>query len=111
MGYVPFNTLNNDVTFDKYNKKIRLHCFDGVFDDSSIVFSKNPTTIRDKHIPQGLSEGWTTGGQILLNYYKQDKTDFRLDSIYQYFNQDSVLIYATVNGKLKLVKKQDYSQQ
>lgn len=111
MGYLPFNALDNEVTFDMHNKTIRLNRFDGVFDSSSIVFSKYPTTIRDKHIPQGLSQGWTTGGQILLNYYKQDKTDFRLDSIYQYFNQDSVLIYATVNGKLELVRKQDYSQQ
>lgn len=111
MGNLPFNALDNEVTFDMHNKTIRLNRFDGVFDSSSIVFSKYPTTIRDKHIPQDLSQGWTTGGQILADYYEQDRTDFRLDSIYQYFNQDSVLIYATVNGKLELVRKQDYSQQ
>ena len=108
MDYVPFNALDNEVTFDKPNKKIRLHCFDGVFDSSSIVFSKCPTIISNKGIPQGLSQGWTTSRQILEEYYKQDKTDFRLDTIYQCFNQDSVYIYAMFNGKLSIVAKQNY---
>ena len=108
MDYVPFNTLDNEVTFDKPNKKIRLHYFDGVFDSSSIVFSKCPTIISNKGIPQGLSQGWTTSRQILEEYYKQDKTDFKLDSIYQCFNQDSVYIYAMFNGKLSIVAKQNY---
>ena len=108
MDYVPFNALDNEVTFDKPNKKIRLHRFDGVFDSSSIVFSKYPTIISNKNIPQSLLQGWTTSRQILEEYYKQARTDFRLDSIYQYFNQDSVHIYATVNGKLTLVAKRDY---
>ena len=111
MDYVPFNTLDNEVTFDKPNKKIRLHYFDGVFDSSSIVFSKCPTIISNKGIPQGLSQGWTTSRQILEEYYNQDKTDFRLDSIYQNFHyteRDSVFIYAMTNRGLILVAKRDY---
>ena len=111
MDYVPFNALNNDVSFDKQNKKIRLHRFDGVFDSSSIVFSKYSTTICNKGIPQSLSQGWTTSRQILEAYYKQDETDFRLDSIYQYFyytERDSVFVYAMTNRGLTLVAKRDY---
>lgn len=111
MDYVPFNVLDNEVTFDKPNKKIRLHCFDGAFDSSSIVFSKYPTVISNKEIPQGLSQGWTTSGQILEEYYNQNKTDFRLDSIYQnlhYTERDSVFIYAMTNSGLTLVAKRDY---
>lgn len=103
MNYVPFNALDNEVTFDMHNKTIRLYRFDGVFDSSSIVFSKYSTIISNKGIPQGLSKGWTTSRQILEEYYQQKQTDFRLDSIYQHCNQDAVYIYATVGNRLTLI--------
>ena len=111
MDYVPFKDLYNDVTFDVHNKTIRLYCFDGVFDSSYILFSKHPAIINCKEFPEGLSEGWTTSKSVLENYYKQDKTNFRLDSIYQYFHypeQDSVFIYAMTNRGLALVAKRNY---
>lgn len=107
LDYIPFNSLNNEVVFDTKTKQIRLHGFDGAFDDCFIVFSKRLTDIKCKDIPNDGLVGYT-GGYYLEKYYRQDKTDFRLDSIYQYFNQDSVHIYATVNGKLTLVEKQNY---
>ena len=42
----------------------------------------------------------------MKEYYKQNKMNFKLDSLYQYFNQDSIYIYATINGRLTFVEKQ-----
>lgn len=103
MDSLPFNRLNNDVEFDIENKSIRLYGIDGIFDNSLVVFSKHSTTIRNKVVPLNLSE--TTGGNILEEYYKQDKTNFRLDSIYQYFNQELGYTYIIIDDELTLVEQ------
>lgn len=103
MDSLPFNRLNNDVEFDIENKSMRLYGIEGIFDSSLVVFSKHSTTIRNKVIPLNLSE--TTSGNILEEYYKQDKTNFRLDSIYQYFNQELGYTYIIIDDELTLVEQ------
>lgn len=101
MDCLPFNRIDNSTEFNVDGKRIRLQQFDGVFDYSVVVFSKYTTLITNQAIPTRLIS--TTSGHILEEYYQQEQTDFRLDSIYQYCNQDSVYIYATVGNRLTLV--------
>lgn len=91
MDYPPFNRINNSTEFNAETKQIRLQEFDGVFDYSVVVFSNSATRITNRAIPTRLTN--TTSGYILEEYYQQKQTDFRLDSIYQYVNQDSVYVY------------------
>lgn len=101
MDYLPFNRIDNSTEFNVDGKRIRLQQSDGVFDYSVVVFSRHTNQITDQAIPTRLTN--TTSGRILEEYYQQKQTDFRLDSIYQHCNQDSVYIYATVGNRLTLV--------
>ena len=105
MNDLPFNAIDNCTIINSENQTISLYQFDGISDCCKAVFSKHSDHIK-KIIPIGLSNGWTTGGNILKEYYKQNKMNFKLDSLYQYFNQDSIYIYATINGRLTFVEKQ-----
>ena len=105
MNDLPFNAIDNCTIINSENQTISLYQFDGISDCCKAVFSKHSDHIK-KIIPIGLSNGWTTGGNILKEYYKQNKMNFKLDSLYQYFNQDSIYIYATINGCLTFVEKQ-----
>jgi len=101
MDCLPFNKIDNSTEFNVDGKRIRLQQSDGVFDYSVVVFSRYTTLITDQAIPTKLIN--TTSGHILEEYYQQQQTDFRLDSIYQYCNQDSVYNYATVGNRLTLI--------
>lgn len=103
--YFPLNAIDNNTIFNPENRQISLCQFDGVADYCKVVFSKQPANIK-KIIPRGLLNEGTTGGRILKEYYMQNKTNFKLDSLYQYFDQDSIFIYATINERLTLVEKQ-----
>lgn len=51
---------------------------------------------------------YPTIGYILEEYYQQEQTDFKLDSIYQYGNQDSVYVYGVVGNRLALINSIEY---
>ena len=110
MDYPPFNRINNSTEFNAETKQIRLQEFDGVFDYSVVVFSDCATRITNRAIPTRLTN--TTSGYILEEYYQQEqtdfKTDFKLDSIYQYGNQDSVYVYGVVGNRLALINSIEY---
>ena len=106
MDYPPFNRINNSTEFNAETKQIRLQEFDGVFDYSVVVFSNSATRITNRAIPTRLTN--TTSGYILEEYYQQKQTDFRLDSIYQYVNQDSVYVYGVVGNRLALIDSIEY---
>lgn len=106
MDYPPFNRINNSTEFNAETKQIRLQEFDGVFDYSVVVFSNCATRITNRAIPIRLAN--TTSGYILKEYYQQKQTDFRLDSIYQYGNQDSVYVYGIVGNRLALIDSIEY---
>ena len=108
MDYPPFNRINNSTEFNAETKQIRLQEFDGVFDYSVVVFSDCATRITNRAIPTRLTN--TTSGYILEEYYQQKQTDFRLDSIYQYGNQDSVYVYGDVGNRLALNRFDRISQ-
>lgn len=106
MDYPPFNRINNSTEFNAETKQIRLQEFEGVFDYSVVVFSDCATRITNRAIPTRLTN--TTSGYILEEYYQQEQTDFRLDSIYQYGNQDSVYVYGIVGNRLALIDSIEY---
>lgn len=106
MDYPPFNRINNSTEFNAETKQVRLQEFDGVFDYSVVVFSNSATRITNRAIPTRLTN--TTSGYILEEYYQQEQTDFRLDSIYQYGNQDSVYVYGDVGNRLALIDSIEY---
>lgn len=106
MDYPPFNRINNSTEFNAETKQIRLQEFEGVFDYSVVVFSDCATRITNRAIPTRLTN--TTSGYILEEYYQQKQTDFRLDSIYQYGNQDSVYVYGIVGNRLALIDSIEY---
>lgn len=106
MDYPPFNRINNSTEFNAETKQIRLQEFDGAFDYSVVVFSNCATRITNRAIPTRLTN--TTSGYILEEYYQQEQTDFRLDSIYQYVNQDSVYVYGIVGNRLALIDSIEY---
>ena len=106
MDYPPFNRINNSTEFNAETKQIRLQEFDGVFDYSVVVFSNSATRITNRAIPTRLTN--TTSGYILEEYYQQEQTDFKLDSIYQYGNQDSVYVYGDVGNRLALIDSIEY---
>ena len=106
MDYPPFNRINNSTEFNAETKQIRLQEFYGVFDYSVVVFSNSATRITNRAIPTRLTN--TTSGYILEEYYQQKQTDFRLDSIYQYVNQDSVYVYGVVGNRLALIDSIEY---
>lgn len=106
MDYPPFNRINNSTEFNAETKQIRLQEFDGVFDYSVVVFSNSATRITNRAIPTRLTN--TTSGYILEEYYQQEQTDFKLDSIYQYGNQDSVYVYGVVGNRLALIDSIEY---
>ena len=106
MDYPPYNRINNSTEFNAETKQIRLQEFDGVFDYSVVVFSDCATRITNRAIPTRLTN--TTSGYILEEYYQQEQTDFRLDSIYQYGNQDSVYVYGIVGNRLALIDSIEY---
>lgn len=106
MDYPPFNRINNSTEFNAETKQVRLQEFDGVFDYSVVVFSNSATRITNRAIPTRLAN--TTSGYILKEYYQQKQTDFRLDSIYQYVNQDSVYVYGVVGNRLALIDSIEY---
>ena len=106
MDYPPFNRINNSTEFNAETKQIRLQEFDGVFDYSVVVFSDCATRITNRAIPTRLTN--TTSGYILEEYYQQEQTDFKLDSIYQYGNQDSVYVYGVVGNRLALINSIEY---
>ena len=106
MDYPPFNRINNSTEFNAETKQIRLQEFEGVFDYSVVVFSDCATRITNRAIPTRLTN--TTSGYILEEYYQQEQTDFRLDSIYQYGNQDSVYVYGDVGNRLALIDSIEY---
>lgn len=106
MDYPPFNRINNSTEFNAETKQIRLQELDGVFDYSVVVFSNCATRITNRAIPIRLAN--TTSGYILKEYYQQKQTDFRLDSIYQYGNQDSVYVYGIVGNRLALIDSIEY---
>ena len=108
MDYPPFNRINNSTEFNAETKQIRLQEFDGVFDYSVVVFSNSATRITNRAIPTRLTN--TTSGYILGEYYQQEQTDFKLDSIYQYGNQDSVYVYGIVGNRLALNRFDRISQ-
>ena len=105
--YMPFNEISNSVQFDFEKKKIILSSWSGIFDRCTVVFSKHQEVLTDKTIPKELSGKVVE--RILKEYYKTDKTDFRIDSIYQHVNQDSTYIFGLRNGELTLINAHKYN--
>ena len=62
-----------------------------------------PVAISIQPILLCLSNGWITGGNILKEYYKQNK--WILNSI-RFTNISIKINYATINGRLTFVEKQ-----
>lgn len=103
---IPLENICNTMKFDRKKKQIVYYNYDGCCYGCVAFFSKHSVTITDTTIPSTL-QGYA-GEWILDKYYKQTNSDFRLDSIYQSFN-DTLGIYKMsadgIENSLKRKKK------
>ena len=103
---IPLENIDNTMKFDRKKKQIVYYNYDGCCYGCVAFFSKHSVTITDTTIPSTL-QGYA-GEWILDKYYKQTNSDFRLDSIYQSFN-DTLGIYKMsadgIENSLKRKKK------
>jgi hypothetical protein len=100
MDYPPFKHIcTHSTEFNKADRQIVLYLEDGWACIYKCFFSKQ-SAIIEGGIPQQLTKTWS----LFDDYFKQKKTDFRLDSVQAHIC-DTLFTYKTMRNRLTLTEK------